>query len=341
MELLLTGSTGFVGRNLLLRLAADPRWDRILLPVRDADKLRAQLEQEGIGGEGRLHPFPVADDLWQLPPDARPDLVIHAAGLLFGRSREEYFSVNVEGSLRLAAQLPPTCGMILLSSQAAGGPSPRGVSSRMATHADSPVSWYGASKLMLERELRNRLGRRLLILRPPMVLGPRDSATVPLFRMAAGPVRIKPGFRRKHYSWIDVDDLCSAIMAATAGSASGPLSSQLSPQWEGHGPLYLGADTTITDLDLIATAASVIGAHGVTLSLPHAAIRLASLAVNSVPSWRRAAPSLGIDRVREMLPDRWVCDPAPFREAFGWSGSSTLEETLGRTASWLRLRGIL
>lgn len=328
MELLLTGSTGFVGRNLLIRLSADPRWDRILLPVRDPEKLRTQLAGEGID-DHRMVPCRVSDDLWQLPPDAAPDVAIHAAGLLFGRRRDDYFKANVEGSLRLAAQLPRTCRMVLLSSLAAGGPTPAGEEGRTTDHEDRPVSWYGASKLTLERELRNRLGHRLIILRPPMVLGPRDSATVPLFQMARGVLRIKPGFTPKHYSWIAVGGLCDAIFAASADPSAG----------ERHGPLYLGAEETITDTDLIATAAEVIGSRGVLLPLPQMLIRMASFAVDAVPAWRAAAPSLGIDRVREILPDRWVCDSTPFRRAFGWNQDVGLRETLADTAAWLRAQG--
>jgi len=84
---------------------------------------------------------------------------------------------------------------------------------------------------------------------------------------------------------------------------------------------------------LIATAAEVIGSKGITLAVPQRAIRMASLAVDAVPAWRAAAPSLGIDRVREILPDRWVCDATPFREAFGWNQTMTLRETLSETAA--------
>lgn len=329
MELLITGSTGFVGRNLLLRLADDPRWERILLPVRDPAKLRSQMQDEGIAADTRFVLVPVSGNKWQLPPDAYPDLAIHAAGLLFGRKKEDYFNVNVEGSLRLAAQLPRTCRMILLSSLAAGGPTPVGSGHRTLEHEDRPVSWYGASKLTLERELRNRLGRRMVILRPPMVLGPRDAATVPLFRMARGVVRIKPGFAPKQYSWIDVDALCSAILAVASHPEEG----------ERHGPLYLASPDTITDANLIGSASEVIGARGITLAVPQVAIRLASLVVDAVPAWRAAAPSLGIDRVREILPNRWVCDAETFCKAFGWSHDSSLGDTLARTADWLRAQG--
>ena len=328
MELLLTGSTGFVGRNLLLHLANDRRWSRIVLPVRDPEKLRSQIEGEGLSGDERIRVCRVTGDFWELPEGVSPDLVIHAAGLLFGRHKADYFNTNVDGSIRLAAQLPRTARMIVLSSLAAGGPTPSSLPLRTTSHSDRPVSLYGASKLTMEKELRNRLGRRLLILRPPMVLGPRDGATLPLFKMAGGAVRVKPGFAPKHYSWIDVDDLCGAILTA-AGI----------PQWEQYGPFYLGSEGTITDTELIATAADVINAKGVTLSVPQFAIQLASLAIDAVPAWRAAAPSLGRDRVREILPSRWVSDGQPFAEQFGWHPSKTLRQTLAETAEWLRKEG--
>ncbi|MFZ0436252.1 MAG: NAD(P)-dependent oxidoreductase [Chthoniobacterales bacterium] len=332
MELLLTGSTGFVGRNLLLRLASDPSWNRIILPVRDPGKLRSQLAGEGIANDGRLVICRVSGDFWELPPGIAPDLVIHAAGLLFGRRKEDYFGTNVEGTLRLVSQLPGTARVIVLSSLAAGGPTPHDAEARGIHHEDRPVSLYGASKLTMEKELRNRLGRRLLILRPPMVLGPRDAATLPLFNMAAGPIRIKPGFAPKHYSWIDVGDLCSAILAVAKDAI---------PDWRQHGPFYLSSEQLITDSELIETAAGAINARGVTLSVPQVAIRLASLVIDAVPAWRAAAPSLGRDRVREILPSRWVADGRPFAEHFGWSHRRTLAETLAETAAWLKGQGKL
>ena len=107
MELLLTGSTGFVGRNLLLRLAGDQRWNRIVLPVRDPEKLRSQLEGEGISDE-RILITRVTGDFWELPSGIAPDLVIHAAGLLFGRRKEDYFGTNVDGSILSPSTVLPS-----------------------------------------------------------------------------------------------------------------------------------------------------------------------------------------------------------------------------------------
>jgi len=335
VELLITGCTGFVGRNLLLRILAGSqwqRWDKIILPVRDPEKLRSQIKEEGredsMVGE-RLQICQISGDAWELPEQAQPDWVIHAAGRLFGRTREEYFRTNVEGSRRLVAQLPEKSRMIVLSSLAAGGPTPRGANARTMEDQDDPVSFYGESKLAMEKELRAQLGTRLLILRPPMVLGPRDSATVQLFQMAKGLVRVKPGFAPKQYSWIAVDDLTEAILTATA------------KEWPfgRDSAYYLSSEGIITDGQLLARAAEVIGRNGVTIPVPQALIQLLSLLLDTVPSWRDLLPSLGPDRVREILPDRWVADTRDFSEAFNWQPRHEFTETLKKTAGWLEAQG--
>lgn len=333
MELLLTGATGFVGRNLLLLLITDTRWNRIILPVRDPEKLKAQLKSElGVEIETveRLHILKVSGDAWELPSTIHPDLVIHAAGRLFGRERKEYFQTNVQGSLNLAAQLPESTRMIVLSSLAAGGPTPNGLDARAMQMVDAPVSYYGESKLAMEQALKEELGSRLLILRPPMVLGPRDAATIPLFQMAKCLVRVKPGFQPKYYSWIAVDDLCEALLVAAS-----------SPWTDAQSPLYLSSAKSITDIQLLATAAEVIASRGMTLRVPQAAIQFLSMILDAVPAWREAVPSLGRDRVREILPDYWICDGGDFEKIFNWQPLNDLTETLRSTAEFLKKSGAI
>ncbi|NBW98016.1 hypothetical protein EBR03_00445 [bacterium] len=48
MKVMLTGASGFVGRNLFISLLTDPRVQKIVLPVREPRKLTKQWEQDGI-----------------------------------------------------------------------------------------------------------------------------------------------------------------------------------------------------------------------------------------------------------------------------------------------------
>lgn len=316
----MTGATGFVGRNLILRAVA--RGTMIHAPVRNPDKLSACLAEDGLP-RGAVNALPTEPSEWRGISHA-----VLCAGVLFARSREEYFSVNVEWTLRILRALPRECRVVLLSSQSAGGPTPDGRTARTEADPDCPITWYGESKRVLEQSVAREFpDRRITILRPPMILGARDSATLPLFKMARGLVRTKPGFRRKWFSYLAVDDVVDAAFAAF--------------RCPRPGPFYIAAADPISDVDLIASAARTMGSRGVTLRLPLLFIRALAALVDAVPSWRDAVPSLTRDRAREIWPDRWVVDASAFRKAAGWSHRTGLEDALKSACTHYRSTGRL
>jgi nucleoside-diphosphate-sugar epimerase len=307
--LLLTGATGFVGRNLVLRELS--LGTRIFAPVRDPEKLRRQLEAEGLDPSA-VTPLSPDPRSWE---SIHPTHAVLSAGVLFARNRDEYFRVNVDWTLHVLGSLPKGCQTILLSSQSAGGPTPRGKHARSEKDADVPLTWYGQSKGELERAARKAFPERnITILRPPMILGARDTAILPLFKMASGLIRTKPGLRKKTFSFIAVEDVIEAIHTAWESSPTGSY--------------YIAADHTISDFDLIHTAAEAAGARGITLPVPLALVKAMSFIIDSVPALRATAPSLTRDRAREIWPDRWVVDSSAFRHATGWRPTRDLKHAL-------------
>ncbi|MFL5341969.1 MAG: NAD-dependent epimerase/dehydratase family protein [Gemmataceae bacterium] len=328
MILLLTGATGFVGRNLLLGVLAEGRYEHVIVPVRSRAKLAAQLAADGVPDlPPSVIPVETAAPDWRFDFSAlgAPDHVVHGAGLLFGRDRAEYFRTNVDGTLNLLRQLPDEAKTVILSSLAAAGPSLRPDHDRGEADPERPLTWYGESKLEMERGLAAEFAaKRYLCLRPPMVLGPRDQATLPLFKMARNPVRFKPGLRTKTYSWIGVNDLTAAVFAALAGD------------WTGlpHRSLFVAAERPITDWELIAHCAAAVRRRGLTLRLPQPLLKGVAQVIDRVPAWRRALPSLTVDRAREIWPDRWVVSAAAFGGHFGWRPAEELPAVLQATCDW-------
>ncbi|MBX9743145.1 MAG: NAD(P)-dependent oxidoreductase [Chthoniobacterales bacterium] len=324
-RLLITGSTGFVGRNLLLHVLHDPTWSDIILPVRSKEKLCEQLRREGIENlPEHLHLCSAKDERWLLEEAPPADVAIHCAGLTFSRKRTLYFKTNVEGSIALAKALPKECRLLVLSSQSAAGPTPAGAPARTRHHTSQPRSWYGESKLAMEKELFDLNRPELLILRPPMIIGPRDQAIFPLFQMARGRLRIKPGLRPKEYSWIDIGDLCRALLIVAKSNWS------LLP----HHDYFITSNHSLTDLALIQTAVSLFQTRGITLPLPHAIIRLISLVADQIPPLHQPLQSLGRDRVKEIIPQRWIVDGSDFERDFPWKPQITLEDSLRQAAEW-------
>lgn len=313
MKILLTGATGFLGRNLLLRALTDSAL--VYAPVRSGEKLKKQLAFEQAKTEGieALSPDPAQ---W---PHLSSDCAVLGAGVLFARTPREYFATNVDWTLSVIRSLPRDCRIILISSQAAGGPTPRGQAALTESDANSPITWYGESKLALEKRVRQDFpDRAITILRPPMILGPRDTATLPLFRMARGPVRIKPGWRPKTYSFIDVEDMVEAIMLALKKET--PLPARV---------FNITAPGPITDWQLIAAASAASGRKGgITLPLPQISVRALSALVDAIPALREQTPSLTRDRAKDIWRDRWVIDGTRLEKALLWSAEKNLAQSL-------------
>ncbi len=332
MRLLLTGATGFVGRNLLLDAVRSGRYEAIFVPVRSTEKLKAQWKAEGRELPSEVHPIQADATQWNIE-GLRPDHVIHAASILFGSSWEEYFKTNVLGTLSLLEALPATSRVLILSSQTASGPCAPGKEIRTEDDPAITLTLYSKSKQLMEEEVQKRFADRdLLFLRPPMVLGPRDQATLPLFRMARGRVRFRPGFQLKHYSFIGVEGLVSAIWCAFQ-----------KPDWRKatRRAYFVAAEKPVTDLDILSAATHSCQRRGLTLPVPQPLLRVVSLIVEAVPAFRRAVPALTRDRAKDIWPNRWVVSSAAFREEFGWDYRGNLEQAIRETHDWYVHSGLL
>jgi nucleoside-diphosphate-sugar epimerase len=310
MSLLLTGATGFLGRNIVLRALGEER--EIFAPVRSPGKLIQQLQFEKRDLHG-VHILSALPEQW---PKISPQCAILGGGVLFERTRGNYFCTNVDWTLATLRALPEECRTVVISSQSAGGPTPSGKASRTEADCDAPITWYGESKLAMEEAIRREFPNRpITILRPPMILGPRDAATLPLFRMARGRVRIKPGLRAKSYSFIAVEDLVAAIFLALE---NGPLAQSF----------YVASMRPMTDWQLIASAATACNVRGLTVPVPHFFVQILSRVVDRIPVLRAQAPSLTRDRAREIWADRWVVDSSMFERLTGWRATTGLGDAV-------------
>src|SRR5664280_2771271 len=176
----LTGGTGFVGSHVAhALLAAGYRVRALARRPEDPGWLK------GTGAELVKGDVRDVATLPALVEDA--SAVVHVAGKTSARSEAEYMAANAAGSANVVAAVrksAPHAHVVLVSSQAAGGPSPNGAPVR-AADPPRPVSSYGRSKLAGEEAVRNEPGLAFTILRPSAVYGPRETAIRDLFVAAS------------------------------------------------------------------------------------------------------------------------------------------------------------
>jgi dihydroflavonol-4-reductase len=225
--ILVTGASGFLGRHVLEALAAqEPRRTRVAL-ARDPDALRAQ-------------PW-LAPDVEIVRGSLTEPGAWLAATVRHSRSDPEpMLRTNVEGTLAaLRAAAERSCRVVFASTSGtvACFASEREVAYEDAPFCESAVArWpYYVSKIRAEqraRELARQLGVELVVVRPPILLGPGDHrmrSTAHVARLLDGqlPFAIQGGI-----AFLDVRDAARAIARALLHPAPAPVYHLPGASWQ-------------------------------------------------------------------------------------------------------------
>lgn len=324
MRALVTGGTGFLGSHLIERLLDEPGSEVYAL-VRDPSRPRWL---EGVRGVRLLE-----GDLANIPalPDGL-DAVFHVAGSTKTLRSNAYYSVNRDGTANLLRALEGRSGhprFVHFSSLAAVGPSAPGKPVR-EDDPPRPVSHYGESKLLAEREVLSRKDvLPVVLLRLGAVYGPRDVDFLEYFRWIKRGVRPVLG-RRKSMSLVYIRDAVrAALLAGRAGLPSGEIFNIADPKpcgWEDIGRITAG----------------ILGKRPVGVHLPLWTAYLATAASEGVGRLIGTETSLwSFNKVKQMKPDAWVADVGKARRALGFETLFTLEQGLGETIAWYLWKGLL
>ena len=222
--------------------------------------------------------------------------VIHAAGKTSARSDAEYLAANAGGTANLVAatvRSAPEAHVVLVSSQAAGGPSLNGlpVSASAAGH---PVSGYGRSKLEAENEVRKATRLAYTILRPSAVYGPRETAIRDLFVAASrGVVPVLAGGRPR-IQMVYVGDVVRSVLGVLRRG--------------GRQETFNVAHPEVLDYRRIAeTLAGLPARKPLLLPVPAGLIRAAGWLIGAVSALSSGPPVFNGEKAAEMLQPAWLC----------------------------------
>ncbi len=327
MRVLVSGATGFLGSHIAEQLAAEGHSVRVLLrPTSDRSFLAAFPWEEALGD--------VTDAASLTAALGGVDAVVHAAGLVKARSPEQFHGVNAGGTRNLLDAVdraaPRLQRFVLVSSLAAHGPSEDG-QPRLSDAPARPVTAYGRSKLAAEELVRSwARADRAVIIRPPVIYGPRDKQLLPFFRLAR--FRLAPLLAggRNRVSCVYVEDAARAV--AGVAIAEAPVAGKA---------YFIDDGRPCSWRDLLAAVEQAVGTRAVALSTPRWAYSAAALAAELYGLVTRQGVSLTREKVREMAQPHWVCSHEELRRDLGWSPQVQLEEGARLTAAWYRAHGWL
>ena len=323
---LVTGASGFVGSHVVEALLARG-YDVRCLVRQESDLGWLPLDRVALC-RGSLTDAPSLE-----AASRGVDVVVHNAGRIRAEGEALYDDVNVLGTRNLVEAIqknaPEVRRFVLMSSLAAGGPSPRG-HPRSEEDSDQPISAYGQSKKRGEEEVK-RLGATIpwTILRPCAVYGPRDRGFFILARMAARGFSFCLGGTVQPVQAIHVRDVARATVLALEAAPA-------------IGRTYYIAHPAITDWNTVGRImARALGKSAMTLSVPRWAIPLVGRWTAIAARAFRRPNVLPDDRLRDLLAPAWTCNTLRAAREFGFLAETELREGLEETMAWYRNAGWL
>ena len=300
MKVLVTGASGFVGTHLCERLLKEGH--EVFALVRNPKKLREQIGLEDHPKLKLIQGDLDQEDLyWVTALPADLEGCVHTAGIVHTYEEEDFFKVNATGTTFLVNNLKKrfqNLHFVLISSLAAAGPAP-GKEKKTELDLDFPVSLYGRSKKEAENNLRKEAPASwsMTIIRPPMVIGPRDSAVVDIFKMIQSGAVLLAGKNAKErlYSFVCVFDLIETITKALESKK--------------NGVFYSAYPKTVTFLELVKEIQKQLKKKWMGfLPLPLFIVRFIAFLLSVVYRFWKHSQRLTPDKYHEIAAMNWTCD---------------------------------
>jgi nucleoside-diphosphate-sugar epimerase len=325
MIAVVTGASGFIGRNLVGRLRDEGHEVRCL-----------------VRPGGGAAPVGVAYTRVDLRDPAAvmacealvgADTIFHLGGATRARSASAFAAANVTPTRNLLAALATRRlrpRFVYVSSQAAAGPAPS--NDRPVTEDDSPkpVEEYGRSKLEAERVVATFSDRiATTIVRPCSVLGQFDRDFLRMFAHAERGVIVYPGVEKHWLSWLHVADVIDGLLAAARGEAAV------------NRTYFLASQQPIEWLTLGRAIEAVIGRRVTHLNVPGALVRAAAHIGDVVGAFMLETPLLNSNKVTLSRQPFWVCSAERASKEIGWRQSRSLPDAVRDTYLWYQQSGWL
>jgi nucleoside-diphosphate-sugar epimerase len=310
MKILVTGASGFVGRNLVEHLVA--RGHEVTSVVRTV----------GVAPPGSLEILVDSigpDTDWSAMLSGH-DSVIHLAARVHVMNETsidplgDFRSVNVAGTINLAraAAEQGVKRFVFLSSIKVNGEATSGVPFT-AGDEPRPVDPYGVSKYEAELALRGvqeSTGLDVVIIRTPLVYGPGVGGNfVKTLWLAEKGIPVPLKTVRNARTMCSVWNLADMLERASVEPAA-------------RGALVLAADPSSPSTSrLIAAIARAMGKPSRIFPFPPAILRLAGRV-------------LGVSAVVSRLTDSLEVESGSSSTGWKWTAPNTFEDSIRRTAKW-------
>lgn len=326
MNILITGATGFVGSHVAERLVTDGHKVRALVRGTSDLKWLRGLEIETIKGN-MLDTASLKDAMEGI------EAIVHIAGVTASNTKQGFIDGNINATKGLleAAKLyaPNLQRFIHISSQTAGGPSPEGFI-RTEDTPSTPFTTYGKTKLASEEAVIEYFDVFPgVILRLPVIYGPRDSAVHTFFQTVAKGIKPLIGFTDKYVNLLHVKDITESIsLALTKDAAKNRL-------------YHIGSVEHKNWRELSDIAARIMGKRGLFVKIPHSVVMVIAGLAEIASKFKKKPSVLNWEKRNDITESRWMMDTSRATNELGFIPKVSVEDGFRDTIEWYKKEGWL
>jgi dihydroflavonol-4-reductase len=305
----ITGGTGFVGRHLLQKIS------------NDENEINCLCRSEGKLPSDRDSVRWVKGDLLDTPSYKEAleetDYVIHLAGLLSARRREDYDRVNVKGTTALLDACRetgiPLKRFIHMSSIAVMGSNSEGKLLN-ETDACTPRSEYGKSKYQAEKAVLSYAKYfPVVILRPTFVYGPGDLRGLKFLQSLNNPSSLLLAAPIKTICLLHVADVIKACWLAVQKSIqTGEIFIISNPEISTFEEVWIALDSVLHD---------ILGQRLIPKD-------------QQMPFFRESASKIATEVFRKKRYQYWACDTSKARSILGFRPETPFKKGAFDTILW-------
>lgn len=315
-----TGANGFIGSHLVAYLLEQGHEVKCIVRETSNLKWMGQLDVQFVKCG--------LNDVAQLSAAFEgATYIFHLAGVTRAKKFEDYIKGNVdltENVLQACEEHSSIEKIIVTSSLAASAPARLDEPVTEET-ASQPISLYGKSKVEMERILKQKYNHLpYVIVRPPVVYGPRDTEVLLFFKTVQKGLVSKIGLGKKQVSLVYIDDLVRGLfLAATKENALRQT--------------YFFASHRILDWEGIGTeTAAILGKKAMKLSVPHFAVYIVAGIAEIFNVFQQKAPTLNLEKAKEITKEAWTCSDEKARKELGYEPLVSMKEGFKITLDWYK-----
>lgn len=252
------------------------------------------------------------------------DFIIHAAGITKAVKQEMYNHVNASFTFNLAKAAEKAKDhlkkMVFISSLAAVGPLPDFFNTITEETTPNPVTAYGRSKLLAEKQLAS-LTLPVTILRPTAIYGPRERDIFIMIKTINNGFDPYIGKFLQQLSFVHATDVASiAVNSLFLNNVSGIFNISDGNSYNRY---------QLSDISRILLNRKAIRFH-----LPLTIVKSLALFLETTYGWLNKPAVINREKLNELAAKNWNCDISKAKGKLDFSPKFNLQTGLEETLDW-------